>query len=285
MQPSLENGFYLATNSRVGAYSVNTEPPSAEQLNNANIIRSFFIDKGWTINAICGMLGCMQGESTINPAFIQATNRYRLPNSADNLWDVPNSIMANFFMEHYADSRKAYGIGLVQWDGYTIYQNQDVQKMVAFAIANNIIWYDGWTQLYRLHFEQQSDETQNRTDFFKPVRYSGVVYTFTNYPYSTETPELLATAFTSGYERNAGGVGFRADNARWWYNYFTDPNAPAIIDPTDFYPPLPADPYEPPFDPDHPVTPSPDAPDFPSWFLMIPSILMKGGKQKIWRKM
>ena len=282
MVPTYVNGFYVATNSRIGAYSTGTEPPTLEQKLNANIIRSFFLDKGWTINAICGMLGCMQGESTINPAFIQATNRYRLPNSADDLSDVPNSVMANFFMEYYGDVRKAYAIGLVQWDGYTVYLGVDTQKMVAFAIANNIIWYDGWTQLYRLHFEQQNDQLYDRTDFLKPVRYSGVTYTFSNFPFSTETPELLAEAFTAGYERNAGGAGFRPANARYWYDFFTDPNAPPVILPQDFLQPLPADPYEPPFDPDNPVTPSPDAPDFlPPWFIYAP--VLKGGFEKIWR--
>lgn len=230
------------------------------------------------------MLGCMQGESTINPAFIQSTNRYRLPNSANDISDVPNYIIRNFFMEYYEDIRKAYAIGLVQWDGYTIYNNVDTQKMVAFAIANNIQWYDGWTQLYRLHFEQQSDETQGRTDFFKPVRYSGVWYDFSNFPYSTESPELLATAFTTGYERNAGGVGFRDDNARWWYDYFTDPDAPAIIDPQDFLLPLEVDPNEPQFDPDNPVEPTPEDEDplLPPWFLFLPKC-RKGGIKKVWR--
>lgn len=283
MQPTLLNGFYLATNSRIGGYSVQSQIPGIEQITNANIIRSFFLDKGWTINAICGMLGCMMGESTINPAFIQATNRYRLPNSADDLTDVPNYIMRNFFMEYYQDIRKAYAIGLVQWDGYTVYNGQDTQKMVAFAIANNIIWYDGWTQLYRLHYEQQEDQLYGRTWFFKPVTYGGVTYTFSNFPYSTETPELLATAFTAGYERNAGGVGFRDVNARWWYDFFlNDPDAPDIIDPQDFLLPLPADPYDPPFDPDNPVNPSPDAPDvLPAWFLFFPTLTRRFNK--IWR--
>lgn len=34
---------------------------------NAKHIMSYLLDKGWTKNAICGMLGNMQTESTINP--------------------------------------------------------------------------------------------------------------------------------------------------------------------------------------------------------------------------
>lgn len=278
MNLTLLNGFYLATNSRAGGYS---GTPTAEQETNANIIRSFFIDKGWTINAICGMLGCMQGESTINPAFIQATNRYRLPNSGDNLSDVPNSVMRNFFMEYYQDTRKAYAIGLVQWDGYTIYNQVDTQKMVAFAIANNIIWYDGWTQLYRIDMEQQSDELNHETRFFRTVRVSGTDYNFWNYPYSTDTPENLAKAFTWGYERNAGGEGFRPANARWWYDYFTGETAPDIIPPEDFLLPLPADPEDPPFNPDDPVEPLPDEQDrLPIWLMFFNHMI---GGNKTWR--
>ena len=274
MNITLVNGWFIATDSRAGPWSLINDTPTAEQISNANIIRSFFINEGWTINAICGMIGCIQGESTINPAFIQQTNRYRLPNSASDLSDVPNSVMKNFFKEYYAVTQKAFGIGLVQWDGYSEVTvggtTEQQQKLVAYGIRNNIIWYDGWTQLYRLRGEQQYDVNHGTTSFFKPVTYSGVTYTFTNYPYSTASPETLAAAWTSGYERNAGGVGYRDTNARYWYDYFTGPNAPALIDPSNFLAPLQADPFEPPFDPDHPA--DPDQPGFdyiPAWLTAI----------------
>lgn len=261
MNLTLLNGFYLATNNLAGGWS---GAPSAEQISNANIIRSFFLNEGWTINAICGMLGCMQGESTINPAFIQATNRYRLPNSGNSLSDVPNSVMIDFYMEHYGDTRKAYAIGLVQWDGYSNRNGIQGQKLVNYAMSNNINWWDGWTQLYRIRGEQQYDVNNHTNSFFVPVSYGGVRYTFINYPYSTATPEILASAWTSGYERNAGGVGFRDENARWFYDYFTGEDAPDIIPPEEFLTPLPYDPDEPPFDPDNPVYP--DGEDYlPVW--------------------
>lgn len=274
MIATLVNGFYIATDSRLGDWSVLYNNPSAEQLNNANIIRSFFLNEGWTINAICGMLGCMQGESTINPAFIQQTNRYRLPNSAADISDVPNSIIKHFFKEYYQVQNRAFGIGLVQWDGFsyvTVGQvTEEQQKMVAFAIANNIIWYDGWTQLYRIRSEWQYDVLNQTNTFFYPVRYSGITYTFANFPTSTATPEILAAAWTSGYERNAGGVGYRADNARWYYDYFTGASAPPVIDPLDFLMPLEADPDEPPFNPANPVDPVEPGLDYiPGWLSAI----------------
>lgn len=265
MQIAEINGFFMSTDTRLGGWS---GEPSLGQKLNANVIRSFFINEGWTINAICGMLGCMQGESTINPAFIQQTNRWRLPNSAVSLSDVPNSVMLNFYMEYYGDTRKAYAIGLVQWDGYSNRNNIQGQKLVNYAMDNNINWYDGWTQLYRIRGEQQYDVQHHTHSFFLPVRYSGVTYTFDNYPYSTETPEILATAWTSGYERNAGGVGYRDENARWFYDWFTGEDAPEIIDPENFLEPLPYNPDDPPFDPDDPTPPDPSGVDYlPPWLL------------------
>lgn len=287
MQPTVFNDFYVATDSIIGGWSMGSSGPTLEQKTNANIIRSFFLNEGWTINAICGMMGCMQGESTINPAFIQSTNRWRLPNSAANLSDVPNSVAKNYFNAYYGVDRRAFGIGIVQWDGYThvltVTPPEDQQKMVCWAIANNIVWYDGWTQMYKLRYEWQYDVTNNTTIFFYPVRYSGITYTFANYPTATATPEILAAAWTSGYERNAGGVGYRGENARWWYDYFTDPDAPPVIDPANFSDPEEADPFEPPFDPTHPVDPGQPVPDHAApWLIMV--LLKKRKELGKWRK-
>lgn len=267
MVPTLVNGFYMATNTNLGGYS---GTPSQMQLDNANIVRSFFLNEGWTIEAICGMIGCMQAESTVNPAIIQGTNRYRLPNSANSLTDVPNSVMINFYKEYYGDPNKAYAIGIVQWDGYSRRLGYPGQKLVSYAIDNNIQWFDGWTQMYRIRGEQQYDVEHGTREFFERVRVSGVYYDFNNFPYSTATPEDLAKAWTWGYERNRGGEGYRPANARWFYDYFTSPDAPDIIPPEAFLLPLPYDPDDPPFDPDNPNPPDPSGQDFmPVWLWMI----------------
>ena len=267
MNITLLNGFYLATDTRAGGWS---GTPTAEQISNANIIRSFFLNEGWTIEAICGMLGCMQGESTINPAFIQETNRYRLPNRAAALTDVPNSVMINCYKEHYGDTVKAYAIGLIQWDGYSQRSGRDGQKLVNYCIDNNIIWYDGWSQLYRIRGEWQYDVTNHNHTFFDVVRWSGTDWSYWNYPGCTLTPEDCASIWTYGVEKNKGGPGYRPANARWFYDLFTGPDAPAVIPPTDFLLPLPADPYDPPFDPDDPQPPTPPGVDFlPVWLLYL----------------
>lgn len=267
MNITLINGFYMSTDTIVGGWS---GIPTAEQINNANIIRSFFLNEGWSLNAICGMLGCMQGESTINPAFIQATNRYRLPNNATSLTDVPNSIMINFYMEYYGDTRKAYAIGLIQWDGYSTRNGIEGQKLVNYANSNNIAWYDGWTQLYRIRGEWQYDVTNQKHDFFKVVRWNGTDWSYWNYTTTTMTPEDCASVWTYGVERNQGGPGYRPANARYFYDLFTSPDSPPVIPPSDFLIPIPYIPSDPPFDPDNPFPPLPDGVDFiPAWLLYL----------------
>ena len=47
----------------------------AEMKNNAEIIESYLASKGWTRNAIAGLLGNMESESTINPGIWQSLNQ------------------------------------------------------------------------------------------------------------------------------------------------------------------------------------------------------------------
>ena len=250
MTPTLLNGFWLSTDQRIGPWHIAGGTITQEQKDNANAIKSFFVDgQGWTINAVSAMLGNMMGESTLNPAFIQQTNRWRLPNSASDLSDVPNSVMQNFYKEYYGVSNRAFGVGLVQWDGYTESAGVRRQKMVNYAIVNNINWYDGWTQCYRLLFEHDHDSTYH---FFREVRVSGVYYTFSNFVTSTASVSDLTKAWSWGYERNAGGADDRIPDAEYWYSYFTGQDPPSPVDPDT---PLPYDPDEPPFDPDDPVDP------------------------------
>ena len=235
--PMLYNGFHISPNLRIGAWSTGTEPPTAEQITNANNIKSFFMLEGWSLQAICGMLGNMQAESTINPAMIQQTHRSRLPDSGTDLDSLPNAVMKNFFAEYYLETGGGYGIGLVQWDGYTQTTTGQQQKLVAYAIRNQYNWYDGYTQCYRLRGEWQLDDQYG---FFNPVTVNGHHYTFASYVTSTNSPEELAEAWQRGYERNAGGLGYRGTNARYWYNLFTGSDAP---DPVTPRPPKPASDY------------------------------------------
>lgn len=234
--PDIINDYWVSPNLNIGSWSAVQSEPSDKQKINANNIKSFFILKGWTLQAICGMLGNMQAESQLNPAFIQATNRYRLPASGTDLMQLPNSVMKNFYKEYYDANVRAFGVGLVQWDGYSNRNGEPQQKLVAYAISNNYNWFDGWCQCYRLQGEYETDSEYH---FFNPVTIDGIRYTFANYVTSTATPTNLAHAWQAGYERNAGGIGYRGTNAEYWYSYFTGPDAPEPVVPSDPEPPYP----------------------------------------------
>lgn len=281
MTPIQINDFWVSPDQRIGAWSTDTEPPTAEQIQNANLIRSFFLNEGWSLNAICGMLGCMQGESTLNPAYIQATHRSRLPNGGTDLSSLPNAVMINFYAEYYGDMNRGYAIGLVQWDGYSNRSGRRGQKLVNYCVDNNIDWADGWSQMYRLRGEWQYDVTNQTNTFMYRVYRQSQWWDFGSYVTSTMTPEDCAYVWTVGYERNAGGLGFRGTNARWWYDYFnTDPDAPPVVPPEDYDDPVEEDPEEPPFDPDDPAPPVPPGQDFfPAWFLAQFSKKKRSGKR------
>lgn len=82
-----------------------------EMQNNALLVKSYLYARGWTLNAIAGLLGNMQSESTINPGIWQSLDE------------------GNYSM----------GYGLVQWTPATNYTN--------WATANNYSLDDGNAQL------------------------------------------------------------------------------------------------------------------------------------------
>lgn len=216
MVPEYVNGWWMSTDTHIG---VSAGGYSTEQCYNAHKVKNALLAGGWTLNAICGTLGNMQCESFMSPAYIQATNRWRLPNNAASLSDVPNSVMQNFYKEYYGDPNRNYGIGLVQWDGKGITR----QKLVGYAENNGWNWYDGDTQTSRILYEQA-----NNIQWQSTVTIGGVAYNWSTYPTGTATPENMAEAWRTGYE--VGGddtVVQRQENARRWYDYFiTDPPSP-----------------------------------------------------------
>ena len=83
----------------------------SEMENNALIIKNYLTSKGWTLNAIAGILGNMESESTINPGIWQSLN-------AGNM---------------------SGGFGLGQWTPATNYTD--------WADDQGISWSDGNAQL------------------------------------------------------------------------------------------------------------------------------------------
>lgn len=70
----------------------------AEMQNNAKCVWGYLHSKGWSLQAVCGMLGNMQSESTINP----------------NRWE------GDIYQAQPVERR---GFGLIQWTPWTIITN------------------------------------------------------------------------------------------------------------------------------------------------------------------
>ena len=239
MQTTLYNDWYVRTDDRIGPWNItDSQLPTSEQIHNATKIYNYLSGLGWSLSAIAGILGNMQHESTLDPALIQASNRWRLPNSAANLSDVPNSVMLNFYKEYYNVQTRAFGIGLVQWDGYTSTPPAG-QKLVSLAERYSMIWFDGDTQLFRLRREKEENIQWTTYTFY------GITWTWNNYVTNNRTPEQSARIWMSCYEVAEAGLEARQKNARYWYDYFSGgpepPEPPEPPGPEPPEPPMPSD--------------------------------------------
>lgn len=107
-----------------GAGLPNVEPitgnrflSKAEMENNARYIWNYLGAQGWSLNAVAGMLGNMQTESTINPG----------------IWESLDS------------GNTSGGFGLVQWTPAT--------KLISWANSMKLDYQDMDTQLERIEYE------------------------------------------------------------------------------------------------------------------------------------
>ena len=120
---------------------------------NAEYIYNAFKDKGWTLNAVAGMLGNMQRESTLNPGIWQNN-------------DVGNT---------------SGGYGLVQWTPATKYidwllPGSDASTMdnnisrILYELENNLQWIS--TELYPMSFEEFTKSTGRPEDLASVFLYN-----------------------------------------------------------------------------------------------------------------
>lgn len=98
-------------------YSGNRRLTLDEMKVNATYIRDYLLSHGWTLNAICGVLGNMQSESYINPAIWQSLKSGNLSG----------------------------GFGLVQWTPATKYIN--------WCTDNNLVYTEMDSNLLRILYE------------------------------------------------------------------------------------------------------------------------------------
>lgn len=167
---------------------------TANMQSNAGILREFFSENGWSINAISALAGNMQAESGINPA--------RWEN--DNVGNLSG------------------GFGLVQWTPATKIRNW------ILTTYRNEDYNNGDYQMERIMWELQNGEQYSPAKGFretfgewavsdKPPGYLAAAF-LCNYERAADT--------------GIGAQIKRARMAESWYTFFTGREPPKWIPPT-----------------------------------------------------
>lgn len=148
---------------------------------NAEFIYEYF-GSTWTLNAICGMLGNFQKESTINPGIWQNLDQGNLK----------------------------LGFGLAQWTPATNY--------IDWAVAQGYETEEQYGQM-EPNLERIQYELDNGLQFYRTDAYP---ITFQQYITSELDPYTLAMAWLNNYERPTNrNQPVRGQNAQMWYSYLS----------------------------------------------------------------
>lgn len=189
MDAELYNGYWISTDTYL------SQP---HRDSNSLLVAQYLENLGWTKQAVAGILGNMDVESSMNPALIEGRAYHTLITNAQCL---------------AIDDQ--HGVGLVQWTGHTTTAPAG-QKLASFAIRYNKEWYDGELQCFRLEREYQTDIQ------FIPRTVDGVRWTWNDYIISTETPETLAKVWQYCYENGGTDTALRQQKARYYYGIIGD---------------------------------------------------------------
>lgn len=157
----------------------------SDKENNAKCFYGYFAFQGWTLNAVCGMLGNIEHESGIQPARWQGDNINSNPMSTE-------------------------GYGLVQWTPYTNITNY--LKKVG-------VWMKDFTGYGNAECDKIMEEFNNGGQWI-PSSYSSM--TFEQFSKSTLDAGNLALIFQMNYERPLVPQQARAETARKWYEKLKD---------------------------------------------------------------
>ena len=108
-------------------YDSNSFLSTSEQTVNAQYILDFFIGKGWTKNAVCGMLGNMQSESSINFGIYEGLDSSSSTNGFGLTQWTPNT--------KYFDWANSNGYG-------SDHVNGELNRIL-YEVTNNLQWFGG----------------------------------------------------------------------------------------------------------------------------------------------
>lgn len=141
-----------------------TRPLTEEEaLNNCRVFWSYFKEKGWSLNAVSGILGNAWYESTVNP------NRWQ----GDDPWHQPPD---------------QWGFGLVQWTPYT-----KIISWLEERVGLNDVSKFGQAECDRIQWEMENNQQWIATSAYPE--------SFREYSKTTKDPYTCAIEFLANYER------------------------------------------------------------------------------------
>ena len=198
--------------------------PSDLQIHNAYKMRSALQAQGYCDKAVAGVIGSAQQESGLTTGAIQKSSV--LPNGGEQLSDVPNSYMLQYYTP--TAGGQGYGLGLLQWDRFSsTYQSQD---LLGWTNAHGYDWYDGDGQMARLAFEYANDSTYHfwRLNYGNDLTWA-VFKDIDNSRFSHYDAGECAAVWDSCWELSSGsGREIKRANANFWYQYFIDHPLPPV---------------------------------------------------------
>lgn len=145
--------------------TINSTRPLTEEeaLNNCRVFWSYFKGKGWSLNAVSGILGNAWYESTVNP------NRWQ----GDDPWHQPPD---------------RWGFGLVQWTPYT-----KIISWLEERVGLNDVSKFGQAECDRIQWEMENNQQWIATSAYPE--------SFREYSTTTKDPYTCAIEFLANYER------------------------------------------------------------------------------------
>jgi surface antigen len=190
------------------SYNITVE----EMKPNARYVYQYLSTRGWTLNAIAGLLGNLQEESKMSPASWESTISGSTMN-ADGTQSLNMTAINSFYSSH----RRYPGCGLVQWTPYS--------KFTEWCVARDLNYWDIDSQLQRIDYEvEEKLQWQARPS-------KGYDLTFNEFIASTRDAAWLAAAFAFCYERPGRSTGTLAEqnalraergtNGDFWYSYLS----------------------------------------------------------------
>lgn len=191
---------------------------------NAQYIWQYFGQRGWTMNAVAGMLGNIQQESKMSPCVWEDLINGSTIDQNTGKHTLNTSVLSNFHG----------GYGLTQWTPYTKYIawcNNGSKIGNANGTGGVLPYWEIDTQLQRIEAEVEASKRSWVEGLSQWIKNSNKGYdlTFSEFITSTKDASWLAEAFAFCYERPGRSTGSAAEQAalrkergeygKYWYKF------------------------------------------------------------------